>query len=213
MKDKLTGVSARFAAVALGGLIAMATPAAATTVQYSTTGTFSTTGTNSLTGTNGETLIFNAVPGFSSPGVNTTPAVDSLGYFMVTNTTGGTLTPPPGETFTLSLNQVAPSGSGGFTSSAFGGTLSDPTGAPSGGLTLTLSQTSFTVGGNSYQVQNLNNGNQLSIGTGLTNVQAAITSSAPAAPSPSVPEPMSMSLLGGGLAFIGLARWRRKAGK
>lgn len=203
-------VSGRFAAVALGGLVAIALPAFGTTVDYTTTGTFSSTSNNILVGSGGETLTFNGVPGLSSGGVNSTPATDSLGYFMVTNSNGGSLTPPSGETFTLNLTQSEPTPvtTGSFTSSGFTGTLSDTANVPGGGLILTLAQTSITVNGITYTLQNLNNGDQLAIGTGLTNVQTTITGAVG-----TVPEPLSMGLLGGGLAILGLARLRRKTAK
>ncbi|MBV8898167.1 MAG: PEP-CTERM sorting domain-containing protein [Acidobacteriaceae bacterium] len=196
----LVTISGRTTAVALGALIAAAVPAFGTTVDYSTTGTFSTTGTGVLTGTGGETLTFNPISTS-----NITPATNSLGFFTVTNATGGTLTPPAGETFTLTVTQTSPAGTGGLASIPLTGTIDDTGAAPSGGLVLTLALTNFSVNGINYQLVNLTNGNQVDVGTTITNIQADITGA--------VPEPATVALMGGGLALLGLTRLRRKAAK
>lgn len=197
-------VSGRLGALALGGLVAVALPAFGTTVQYSTTGTFSSTGNNVLIGSGpGETLTFNSISTS-----NVTPVTDSLGYFTVTNVSGDTLTAPSGETFTLTVSQTTPAGTGGLATVPLSGTIDDTGAAPSGGLVLTLAQTNFSVNGINYQLVNLTNGNQIDIGTTITNVQAQITGAAG-----TVPEPVTMGLLGGGLAILGLTRLRRKAAK
>ena len=119
---------------------------------------------------------------------------------------------PTGETFTLVINQSLPgSGDGSFGDSTITGTVSNPTGAgngKTGDYILTFDQTSVTIDGINYTLEDLGqNGlasNQLDIGTSRTTIEAAITG---------VPEPASLALIGGGLSLLVIARWRRSAAR
>lgn len=192
---------------ALGATLLTVLPAFGDTVEYTTSGVFSASNSNVVDGTNGSTITFNAVPNMlTSPlGNGNTPFADSLGYFEVSTTVPGQTLTGSG-TFTLTIDQIMPGGtSGSFTPAAFSGTITtDGTGIPTGDLGLVFSQTNITIDGINYALQNLTNGNTLVIGTTSTNVQAEITGTA-------APEPLSLSLLGGGLALTGLLRLRRKA--
>jgi hypothetical protein len=197
----------RAAGLVLGSFLLAAAPALAMTVKYSTTGTFSSTGNNVISGGD-VTLTFHNV---NNSGNDTPPTTDELGSFSVSDPNGADFTMPDGETFTLDISQTLPSsGNGSFGDSIITGTIANAKGkgnGKTGDYVLTFDQTSVTINGITYTLENLGqNGlgpNQLDIGTSNTTVEAAITGA---------PEPVSSALLGGGFALLGMVRWRR-AGK
>jgi len=187
-------MAVRAIGVALGTFLLVGATASATTVKYSTTGTFSDTGTNVTSG-GGVTLTFNQV---NNSGDDTPPTTDLLGSFSVSDPNGSVYTMPAGETFTLDISQTLPSsGNGSFGDSTITGTIANYTG-PGNGKTgdyiLTFDQTSVSINGVNYTLEDLGqNGlasNQLDIGTSKTTVEAAITAA---------PEPASFALFGFGL--------------
>ena len=199
--------NSRLMALALGGLLAAVAPALADNVSYTTSGTFSTTMNNVLSN-GGVTLTFNNVPNALTVGLDSTPASDSLGYFQAVETAGGSLNVPAGETFTLNITQLIPGGSGSIMNSPLTGTISEVAGNfPGGNLVLSFSQTSLTVDGIHYALEDLGqNGlasNQLAIGTTTTNIEAEITGSA-------APEPSSYLLTGFGALGLLAGVIRRK---
>jgi hypothetical protein len=147
-------MSARAAAIVVGALIAITSPAVAATVIYDINGTFSS---NALAA---------------------------------------------GDSFSPSLNQATGSGIGAFTS--FEDPSSQTEAAPSRGITLIL-MSSPAVNGVSNQVQSLGGGDSAANVTDPSGSQRLISSA--------VPEPVTITLFGGGLALIGVARWRRRAAK
>lgn len=204
----LRSLTAHALGVALGGLLLTAAPAMATTVQYSTTGTFSSTGTNVISGGD-VTLTFNAV---NNSGKDTPPTTDELGSFTVADPNGAGFTMPDGETFVLMINQTLPgAGDGSFGDSAITGTIANllgPGNGKTGDYVLTFDQTSVTIYGVTYTLEDLGqNGlasNQLDIGTSRTTIEAAISDA---------PEPVSLALMGGGLCLLALARRRGSASR
>jgi len=182
----------RTSVLALGGLLAAVSPALATTVAYSTAGIFSTTGTNVLTGSGTSSLTFtgNSSGDTINPPSSTT---DLLGTFSV-NVGTGSIT--GSGKFTLTLTQTLPnSGTGTAVTTDISGTLArDPLG--NGNIDLTFSTpTSFTVGGITYSLNDLQSGDVLVLGATSTQLEATISGSP-------VPEPSFYALTGVG--FVGL---------
>jgi len=181
---------------AIGSLFA-AGQAFASNFTYSTSGIFSSSNSNTLTGTN-ETLTFTGVPNTLSNGMDSTPASDNLGIFSVNipnSQQASSLTIPNGEQFMLTINQIDPVGTGTLSSADFTGTVSqNPPDNRSGMFTLTFQNTSVTLGGITYTITNVNDLNQLIVGTQGTAIAATEMSA--------TPEPALYGLTGSG--FIGL---------
>jgi hypothetical protein len=221
--------SVAFTAVMALGLLAAVSPASADVVDFTTAGTFSVSGTNTMTGTtkNGKTasVTFNPVTITSSqypqqdvPSAPGGPAaeatVDTLGSFTVSLPAGtsiGANTPAGVDgTFLLTLNQAIEGGASGtadYGTSALTGRLSK-TGGPTGSLVITFAQTSVTIDGVTYTVEDLGqNGlasDQLAIGASGAAIEAAITSPAP--------EPSFLALTGVGflgLLFVAVRRYKQ----
>ena len=188
--------------VALGGLLTFATPSFATLVTYTTQGVFSATGTNTYSGINGESIAF--AGGSDILNATSTPTSENLGVFAVTKGANGSLT--GSGTFTLAITQPLPppSSSGSYPPADFTGTISTSAMLASmGDLLVTFPQTSITVNGITYALTDLVNGNQLVIAASQTTTVTANVSAA------AVPEPLSIGLLGGGLALLGVFRLRK----
>ncbi len=190
--------SVRLGAFALGGLLAFASPSFATLVSYSTAGAFSASGTSTYTGTNGEAINF--AGGSDILNASASPTSENLGVFTVTKGANGSLTGT--GTFTLTLTQASPPGVGSYTPASFTGTISTSSMfASMGDLLITFPSTSLVVNGIDYALTDLVNGDQLVVAASqTTTVTANVTA---------VPEPLSLGLLGGGLALLGITRLRK----
>ena len=178
--------------------------AKADAVTFSTSGTFTCagcagSGTNSVTFLGGMGNAFMLTfTGLGSTTLNT-PSGSSFGEFQtfvsgtgVINATG---------TFTLTINQTAPTAGSNSFSATFNGTF---TASNSGTGVVNFTVTSVTIGGIQYAITN----NPLNLvppasNNGVTTVQGLVTGS-----STEVPEPTSMLLLGSGL--LGVAGAARK---
>ena len=213
--------SAVFSGVlALGGLLAVVSPALAEVVDFTTTGIFSTSGTNAITGTTfgGKTasVTFDPVTMTSPqfPQQDVPPAVDTLGNFAVVLPPGTSVT--GSGTFLLTVNQAiegGPSGSSDYGASTVSGTLSRVPGAPTGSVIITFAQTSVVIDGVTYTLEDLGqNGlgpNQLAIGANGASIEAALTTSP-------TPEPTFFGLTAAGffgLAFIAIRRHKQNSAK
>jgi hypothetical protein len=188
--------------LAFAGLIAAGTPASAEEVLFTTSGIFTSTGTNVITNTSGgktSSVTFNGNPTgddfTTAPGV--TPAtVDTLGEFTVSLPAGTSLT-GAGD-FIITINQSSPAGNGNLGTDSLAGKVTNA-GGVTGSLLLTFQNTSVTIGGITYTLEDLGqNGlapDQLAIGKNGAAIEAAITSA--------TPEPTFFALTG--LGFLGLA--------
>jgi hypothetical protein len=172
-------------------------------VTFSTVGSFNG-GSNSITFGAGGNLTTITFTGVAST-VDATPfTFSSLGQFQTT-TSGAGATITPGTTFSLTINQTAPTAGTGSLFATLNGTIEQN---QSTGL-VTFSVTTVTIDGVTYSLTN----NPLPLvppntNNGVTTVQAQISN--PSA----VPEPTTMILLGTGLSGVAAAvRKRRKAQK
>jgi hypothetical protein len=188
-------VSAVFTLLALSTLAFMTvTPALAESVTYSTTGGFSANGgASSATfgaGANTLTLSFSGIVGST---VDASPITNGSAGFIIASITGtgGTAA----GSFTLTIDQTAPSvGSGGLS-----GALSGKITSNSSNGTLDFTSTTLTLGDVEYTLQQPPGGYELvppSTLNGETSIQLQINATA-------VPEPAFFGLTG--LGFLGLA--------
>jgi MYXO-CTERM domain-containing protein len=200
------------------GLLGAGLPALATTVDYTTTGIFSQTGTNVLsTGPSG-TLTYSGVP-YNCPGVScvsgqndTPPTSISLGLF----TAAGLGTVIGEGTFTLTIDQTSPSPT---TVLSQVDTLSGQLGpGKTGDIDLTFSQTTFTINGVLYALQNLGqNGlpsNVLALSSSKTTLNSQLTAVAVTTGGSGAPEPTFFGLTAAGvfgLLALAVRRKRREA--
>jgi hypothetical protein len=202
------------------GLLGASLPALATTVDYTTTGIFSQTGTNVLTtGPQGE-LTYSGVP-YGCPGANCTtgqndtpPTSISLGLF----TASGLGTVIGEGTFTLTITQTEPTPQ---TVLSQVDTLTGQMGpGRTGGIELAFTQTTFSINGVQYALENLGqNGlpsNVLDLGVGFsgTSIESQITAAAVTTGGSGTPEPTFFALTAAGvfgLLTLAVRRKRREA--
>jgi hypothetical protein len=189
--------------LALGGILAAASPALALEVTYTTTGVFSSSGTNVFTGAGGTSATYVSYSGTDVPSLPGGPAIDAtvdqLGTINVAVPSGDTLTGT--GNFVLTINQTIVGGPTGSStvSAALTGQLTNIPGQKTGDLIFTFASPTITIDGVTYTLEDLGqNGllpTQLAIGKGGGEIEAAITSAAP--------EPTFFALTG--LGFFGLA--------
>ena len=167
------------------------TPALATTITYSTTGGFSASGgaSSATFGSGGNTLTL-SFSGIVNSTVDANPTTNGSAGFITASVIGAGAT--AAGSFTLTIDQTAPSvGSGGLSGALFGNIS-----ANSSSGTLDFSTTTLTLGSIVYTLQQPPGGYDLvppSTLNGETSIQLQIT--APSA----VPEPSFFGLTGLGL--------------
>ena len=192
------------AAMAMGAL-----PALAQTVTYTTTGTFAGAG---CAGTPGNcnfgsyTLTYQGGGGSFLNG-----SLVDLGQFMVACTVGSCPTTPlpAGTTFTLTINQTAPSaGSGSFTQATFTGSVAFNPDFSS--LKWTPTQSSVVIGLTTYALVTDNTGGINIAGPSSSTGQNPNTTIVKAFVNVT-PEPSSIALMATGIiGLVPLARRRRR---
>ena len=161
----------------------------ATTVTYTTTGLFASDSLSSIS-LGGMTITYTPVSVADSV---TSPSFTNVGSFLVSGAGSASFS----DTFTLKIDQTVPTVGNSSTTSSVTGTLT----GTSSGIALSFAPSTFTIGTASWEMFNTPLAPPSTNG-GLTTLQAYVSVA---------PEPMSLSLMGGGLALVGLFARRRFA--